>query len=72
MIPGISNVINITLTIVSITDSQSDLKTISKQLMFELSSCHPGFYYDDKRCVCYDDNDIITCSDSTSFIRRGH
>ena len=47
----ISNLINITLTIVSITDSQSDLKTISKQLIVELSPCHPGFYYEDKRCV---------------------
>ena len=68
----ISNAINITLTIVSITDSQSDLKTISKQLITELSPCHPGFNYDDEKCVCYVDNDIVTCSGSTSFIRKGY
>ena len=68
----IRNATNITLTIASITDSQSLLKPISKQLIVELSPCHPGFYYSNKSCACYDDNDIITCSGSTSLIRRGY
>ena len=44
----------------------------SRSVIVELSPCHPGFYHDNKRCVCYHDNDIITCSGITSFIRRGY
>jgi len=61
----ISNAKNFTINLTFHVGSQSDTK---------LSPCHPGFYYDNttERCLCYDDNDIITCSDSTSFIRRGY
>ena len=69
----ISGRTNFSMDLTSHSGSQSD---ISIQLIAELSPCHPGFYYDDtthvQRCVCYDDNDIITCSDSSSFIRRGY
>ena len=68
----ISSMTNFTMNLTSHTGSRSDLKTISIELITELSPCHPGFYYDDKRCACYDDNEIITCSGSTSFIRRGY
>ncbi|XP_065895382.1 uncharacterized protein [Dysidea avara] len=72
--PKISNVTNYTMNLTSHDGSQSNLKTISIGLIIELSPCHPGFYYDDtaQRCICYYDDDIITCSDSTSFIRRGY
>ena len=67
---------NISMTLTSHDGRQSDLKTISVELIIELSPCHPGFYYNDstyaKRCVCYDNDDIITCSDSTSLIKRGY
>ncbi|XP_065908921.1 uncharacterized protein [Dysidea avara] len=69
----ISGRTNFSMDLTSHSGSQSD---ISIQLITELSPCHPGFYYDDtphvQRCVCYDDNDIITCSDSSSFIRRSY
>ena len=65
---------NISMTLTSHHGSQTDLKTISIELIIELSPCHPGFYYDNTTqwCICYYDDDIITCSDSTSFIRRGY
>ena len=65
---------NISMTLTSHDGHLSDLKTISVELIIELSPCHPGFYYDNtaKMCICYYDDDIITCSDSTSLIRRGY
>ena len=70
----VSDATNFSINLISHDGSQSDLKTISIELIIELSPCHPGFYYDNtaQRCKCYDDKDIITCSDSTSFIRRGY
>jgi len=67
----ISDAINFTMNLTSHIGSSSDSKTISIGLIIELFPCHPGFYYDDKRCACYHHNDIITCSGSTSLIRRG-
>ena len=65
---------NVSVSFASHSDNQSDLKTISVQLMVELSPCHPGFYYDDtaQRCICYSDNDIIFCIDSKSIIKEGY
>ena len=65
---------NVSVSFASHSDSQSDLKTISVQLMVELSPCHPGFHYDDtaQRCICYSDNDIISCIDSKSIIKEGY
>ena len=70
----ISNTANFTMSLTFNAGSQSGLKTISIELIIELSPCHPGFYYDSttKKCVCYYDDDIITCSDITSHIRRGY
>ena len=70
----VTSATNFSMTLTSHNGNQYDLKRISVQLIIELSPCHPGFYYDDttQRCVCYDDNDFITCSDSKSFIRRGY
>ncbi|XP_065895376.1 outer membrane protein A-like isoform X2 [Dysidea avara] len=50
---------NISVTLTSHDGSQPDLKTISVELITELSPCHPGFYYDNT-------------TQSTSFIRRGY
>ena len=73
--PKISDIKNVSMNLTYHHGSQSDVKTISIELITELSPCHPGFYYNNdttQRCVCYDDNDIITCSDSSSFIRRSY
>ncbi|XP_065892196.1 putative leucine-rich repeat-containing protein DDB_G0281931 [Dysidea avara] len=69
----ISSMTNFSMTITSHDGSKSDLKTISVQLILKLSPCHPGFHYDNytQRCICYSDSDIVSCSDSTSFIKRG-
>ena len=69
----ISDIKNLTMNLTFHDGSWSNLKTISIGLITELSPCHPGFYYDDttQRCICYDD-DIITCSGSTSLIKRGY
>ena len=71
----VSSPINVSMTITSQIDSQSEFKKISIQLITELSPCHPGFHYSitSQRCDCYDETDIVTCSDNyTSTIKRGY
>ncbi|XP_065914553.1 putative leucine-rich repeat-containing protein DDB_G0281931 [Dysidea avara] len=43
-------------------------------LIAELFPCYLGYYYDNttQKCVCYDDGDIVSCSGSTSTIKRGY
>ena len=67
----ISDGTNFSMMIRSYTNS--DLE-ISVQLIAELSTCHPGYHYDNttQKCVCYDDSDIVSCSGSTSTIKRGY
>ena len=69
----ISNKTNFSMTITSYSDSELE---ISVELIAELSPCHPGFYYDNttltQKCVCYDNSDIVSCSGSTSTIKRGY
>ena len=49
-------------------------KHISVNLIVELSPCHPGFWHypDSIKCECYNDDDIVFCSDSSSIIKRGY
>ena len=70
----VSDVVNYSITITSHDGSKSDLKTISLKLITELSPCHLGFHHDNdtRRCVCYSDSDIVSCSGSTSSIKRGY
>ena len=37
-------------------------------------ACHPGYEYNDKshKCECYNASDIVSCSDSSSTIKRGY
>ena len=51
-----------------------DWKQISVTLVFELSQCHPGFWQSSKlqECECYNANDIVFCSGSSSTIKRGY
>jgi len=67
----ISGKTNFSMTITSHTNSDTE---ISVKLLAELSSCHPGFHYDNtiEKCVCYDNSGIVTCSSSTSTIKRGY
>ena len=61
--------INITLN----TALNPDWKKLSVCLTIELLPCHPGFWQFPKseKCECYDVNDIVFCSDSSSTIKRG-
>ena len=62
---------NFSMTITSYSNSEIE---ISVRLIAELSPCHHGFHYDNsiQKCVCYDDSDIVSCSGSTSTIKRGY
>ena len=52
----------------------SNWKHISVNLIVELSPCHPGFWHypNSLKCECFNDNDIVFCSDSSSMIKRGY
>ena len=54
--------------------SHSTFKCISTNLVVELSPCHPGFQYqiESKKCMCYNNNEIVHCSGSRSTIKRGY
>ena len=49
-------------------------KQISVNLIIEITPCYPGFwqYPGLQRCKCYNASDIVSCSGSTSTIRRGY
>ena len=49
-------------------------KSISANLVVELSPCHPGFHYQSKskKCECYNTSEIVYCSGSKSTIKRGY
>ena len=67
----VSNTANFSITITLYSNTESD---ISVTLITELSYCHPGSHYDDatQRCVCYNSSDTVSCSGSTSVIKRGY
>ena len=52
----------------------SEMKTISINLIVELSQCHPGFWYHNTshKCECYNSTNIVTCSGSSSSIKKGY
>ena len=54
--------------------SHATHKSISTNLVIELSQCHPGFQYqsESKKCECYNNSEIIYCSGSSSTIKRGY
>ena len=67
----ISDKTNFSMTITSYGNSEVE---ISVKLIAELSPCHHGYHYDNtaQKCVCYDNSDIVSCSGSTSTIKRGY
>ena len=69
-----SNSTNFSLTIKLKVDHNPNWKQISVTLVVELSECHLGFWHssESQQCECYDANDIVFCSGSSSTIKRGY
>ena len=65
---------NISMSLMLHFDRKSEANSILLNLTVELSPCHPGFVYDatSQKCECYNANDIVLCSGSTSMIKRGY
>ena len=65
---------NISMNLTLHFDRNSESTSLSVNLIVEVSPCHPGFVYDSllQKCVCYNGNDIVLCSDSTSTIKKGY
>ena len=72
---SLSKLINFTINFTLNTVLNPNWKHVSVNLIIELSPCHPGFwhYRNTMKCECYNDNDIVVCSDSSSsMIKRGY
>ena len=69
-----SNSTNFSLTIKLKVEHNPDWKQISVTLVVELSECHLGFWHSSQsqQCECYNANDIVFCSGSSSTIKRGY
>ena len=65
---------NYSMTIALYVVRISEMKTISINLIVELSQCHPGFWYHNtsRKCECYNSTGIVTCSGSSSNIKKGY
>ena len=65
---------NYSVLFTSNTTFKSERKIISVNLTVELIPCHPGFQYHTKsqKCKCYNTSGMISCSGSSSAIRRGY
>ena len=65
---------NISLIITLNIALNANWKQVSVNLIIELSPCHSGFwqYPNAKRCECYNADDIVFCSGSSSTIKRGY
>ena len=65
---------NFSITIKLNVDHNPDWKQISVTLIVELSECHLGFWQSSKlqQCECYNVNDIVFCSGSSSTIKKGY
>ena len=65
---------NYSMTITLYVVRISEMKTISVNLLVQLSPCHPGFWYHNmsQKCECYNSTNIVFCSGSSSTIKRGY
>ena len=74
IIGNINTVFNYSIHISMYADKTSGSKIISMNLIVELSQCHPGFHYsrESQKCQCYNTKNIISCSGSSSTIKRGY
>ena len=59
---------------VIVTYVASDEVTFSIKLIVELSPCRIGFQHDKnlQGCICYNNDDVVRCSGSSSTIKRGY
>ena len=66
--------LNYSVLFTSNTTRKSERKIISVNLTVELTPCHPGFQYHTKsqKCECYNTRGIVSCSGSSSAIKRGY
>ena len=67
----VSNLTNFSLSVLSYTRGASE---ISIEIITEISPCYPGFVHNDgaQRCTCYNSSDIVSCTGSISFIKKGY
>ena len=63
---------NYTMNLALFANRFSESKRVFADLTVELSECHEGFYYNERACQCYDTENIVFCTDSSSTIRRGY
>ena len=70
----LNNSYNYSLTILLYVTHVYESKIISVNLTVEISQCRAGFWYfsESQKCECYDNGNIISCSDSNSTIKRGY
>ena len=71
---SLSKSINFTINFALNVVLNPNWKHISVNLIVELSPCHPGFWHypNSIKCECYNDDDIVFCSDISSMIKRGY
>ena len=69
-----NNSYNYSLIVLLYVTHAYESKIISVNLTVEISQCHAGFWYSSKsqKCECYDNGNIVSCSDSNSTIKRGY
>ena len=70
----LTDLLNFTINITLNDDRSSDLKQISVDLIIQLTPCYPGFwqYPHSQKCDCYKAGDVMSCSGSSSTIKRGY
>ena len=66
--------LNYSANIILNDDRNFEWRQISVNLTIEMIPCYLGFwqYSGIQRCVCYNASDIVSCSGSTSTIKRGY
>ena len=63
---------NYSLALTSHFSRDSEWKRLMVKLTIELVPCHPGFWHNNEKCECFSAGDVISCSGSTSIIKRGY
>ena len=71
---SLSKSINFTINFALNVLLNPNWKQISVNLIVELSPCHLGFWHypNSLKCECYNNNDVVFCTDSSSMIKRGY
>ena len=71
---SLNNSYNYTINMSLYVGRFSESKDISVNLMIGLSQCHPGFWHrkSSQKCECYKTKDIISCSNTSTTIKRGY